>query len=141
MVFLGVKPSFREASCCKVEVVKGGAECGFMTWDVPTAEDCPECGQTLFKKSGKGRMKPFCIIEKCSRFLPEDQRGYYKKKTADTEGTAAETEEKPAAKKTPAKKTAAKKPAKTTAKATTAKKTAAKKTTAKKATPKKKEEG
>ena len=119
-----------------------GAECGFMTWDVPTAEDCPECGQTLFKKSGKGRMKPFCINEKCSRFLPEDQRGYYKKKTADTEGaSAAETEEKPAAKKTTAKKTAAKKPAKTAAKATTAKKTAAKKTTAKKATPKKKEEG
>ena len=119
-----------------------GAECGFMTWDVPTAEDCPECGQTLFKKSGKGRMKPFCINEKCSRFLPEDQRGYYKKKTADTEGaSAAETEEKPTAKKTTAKKTAAKKPAKTAAKATTAKKTAAKKTTAKKATPKKKEEG
>ena len=119
-----------------------GAECGFMTWDVPTAEDCPECGQTLFKKSGRGRMKPFCINEKCSRFLPEDQRGYYKKKTADTEGaSAAETEEKPAAKKTTAKKTAAKKPAKTAAKATTAKKTAAKKTTAKKATPKKKEEG
>ena len=119
-----------------------GAECGFMTWDVPTAEDCPECGQTLFKKSGKGRMKPFCINEKCSRFLPEDQRGYYKKKTADTEGaSAAETEEKPAAKKTTAKKTAAKKPAKTAAKATTAKKAAAKKTTAKKATPKKKEEG
>ena len=83
-----------------------GAECGFMTWDVPTAEDCPECGQTLFKKSGKGRMKPFCINEKCSRFLPEDQRGYYKKKTADTEGaSAAETEEKPTAKKTTAKKT------------------------------------
>ena len=119
-----------------------GAECGFMTWDVPTAEDCPECGQTLFKKSGKGRMKPFCINEKCSRFLPEDQRGYYKKKTADTEGaSAAETEEKPAAKKTPAKKTAAKKPAKTAAKATAAKKTAAKKTTAKKAASKKKEEG
>ena len=119
-----------------------GAECGFMTWDVPTAEDCPECGQTLFKKSGKGRMKPFCINEKCSRFLPEDQRGYYKKKTADTEGaSAAKTEEKPSAKKTTAKKTAAKKPAKTAAKATAAKKTAAKKTTAKKATPKKKEEG
>ena len=26
MVFFGVKPSFRDASCCKVEVVKGGAE-------------------------------------------------------------------------------------------------------------------
>lgn len=101
-----------------------GAECGFMTWDVPTAEDCPECGQTMFKKSGKGRMKPFCINEKCSNFLPEDQRGYYKKKTA-SEGEAPE--EKPAekAKKAAAKKTAAKKPA--------AKKTAAKKTGTKKA--------
>ena len=56
-----------------------GAECGFMSWDVPTELDCPECGQTLFKKSGRGRMKPFCINEKCSHFLPEDKRGYYKK--------------------------------------------------------------
>lgn len=103
-----------------------GAECGFMTWDVPTAEDCPECGQTLFKKSGKGRMKPFCINEKCSRFLPEDQRGYYKKKTA--EDGEATPEEKSAEKKTAAKKTTAKAPAKKTA----AKKTAAKKTAVKK---------
>jgi len=56
-----------------------GAECGFMTWDVPTANDCPVCGQTMFKKSGKGRMKPFCINEQCENFLPEDKRGYYKK--------------------------------------------------------------
>ena len=35
-----------------------GAECGFMTWDVPTAQDCPSCGQTMFKKSGRGQMKP-----------------------------------------------------------------------------------
>ena len=47
-----------------------------MTWDVPTAEDCPRCGQTLFKKSGRGRMKPFCINEACSAFLPEEKRGY-----------------------------------------------------------------
>ncbi|HBJ17693.1 MAG TPA: type I DNA topoisomerase [Clostridiales bacterium] len=118
-----------------------GAECGFMTWDVPTAEDCPECGQTLFKKSGKGRMKPFCINEKCSRFLPEDQRGYYKKKTADTEGTSADTEEKPAAKKTTAKKTAKTTVKKSAARKTTAKAATARKTTAKKASPKKKEEG
>lgn len=79
-----------------------GGECGFMTWDVPTAEDCPKCGQTMFKKSGRGRMKPFCINEACENFLPEDKRGYYKKK---------ETEE-PAEKKKPVKKTAAKKTAK-----------------------------
>ena len=79
-----------------------GAACGFMSWDVPTAEDCPVCGQTMFKKAGKGRNKPFCINETCTNFLPEDKRGYYKKKTA------AEGEEKPepkaAKKKTTRKK-------------------------------------
>ena len=88
-----------------------GAECGFMTWDVPTAEDCPKCGQTLFKKSGRGRMKPFCVNEQCEAFLPEDKRGYYKKKTA-TEGTEGEPAGEPAAaEKKTTKKAAAKKPA------------------------------
>ena len=106
-----------------------GAQCGFMTWDVPTAEDCPVCGQTLFKRSGKGRMKPFCVNPNCSNFLPEDKRGYYKKKTDAAPGgeatpEAVETaapqpeEAKAAKKKTTAKKAAA--PKKTTA----AKKTA-----------------
>ena len=102
-----------------------GAECGFMSWDVPTAEDCSECGQSLFKKSGRGRMKPFCINESCSHFLPEDQRGYYKKKTSEADEKTPE--EVTSAQSAPAKakgKTAAKKPA--------AKKTAAKKTTGKK---------
>ena len=123
-----------------------GAECGFMTWDVPTAEDCPECGQTLFKKSGRGRMKPFCVNEKCARFLPEDQRGYYKKKTETEPGAEGEpAEEKPAEKKTAAKKSTAKKTAaktsatkKTAAKSAATKKTAAKSGAAKK-TPAKKE--
>ena len=85
-----------------------GAECGFMTWDVPTAEDCPKCGFTMFKKSGRGRMKPFCINETCENFLPEDKRGYYKK--AETaEGGEPASEKKPAAKKTAAKKATAKK--------------------------------
>ena len=90
-----------------------GAECGFMTWDVPTAEDCPKCGQTMFKKSGRGRMKPFCINEACENFLPEDKRGYYKKK--DAEDDAPDAEQKPAKKtaKKSAKKPAAKKTAKT----------------------------
>ena len=80
-----------------------GAECGFMTWDVPTEQDCPTCGQTMFKKSGRGRNKPFCINESCVNFLPEDKRGYYKKKTdGEEEGTE----------KKPAKKAAAKKPVK-----------------------------
>ena len=105
-----------------------GMSCGFMSWDVPTELDCPSCGHTMFKKSGRGRMKPFCINESCENFLPEDKRGYYKKPQA--EETAAEVpeaeEKKPSAKK-PAKKTATKK--------TAAKKPAAKKT----ATRKKKE--
>ena len=55
-----------------------GADCGFMTWDVPTAEDCPSCGNTLFKKSGRGRQRMFCINPDCPNFLPEDKRGYRK---------------------------------------------------------------
>ena len=110
-----------------------GTECGFMSWDVPTAEDCPECGFTLFKKSGKGRMKPFCINENCTKFLPEDKRGYYKKKTAESgeeaPGESAGEEKKTAEKKAASKKTAKKTPAKKAA----AKKPAAKKTAAKKA--------
>jgi len=92
-----------------------GAQCGFMSWDVPTAEDCPKCGFTMFKKSGKGRNKPFCINETCENFLPEDKRGYYKK-AAPKDG---ETPEEKPVKKTASKKTAGKK--------TAAKKTAAKK--------------
>jgi DNA topoisomerase-1 len=80
-----------------------------MTWDVPTAEDCPKCGQTLFKKSGRGRMKPFCVNPECENFLPEDKRGYYKK-PADAQAPA-EDESSQKAKKTTAKKTAAKKSA------------------------------
>jgi len=94
-----------------------GAECGFMSWDVPTAEDCPVCGKSLFKKSGRGRMKPFCINEACANFLPEDKRGYYKKPAADASAEAPVEEPK---KKTAAKKTAAKKS--TTKKTTTRKK-------------------
>jgi DNA topoisomerase-1 len=99
-----------------------GADCGFMSWDVPTAEDCPKCGMTMFKKSGKGRNKPFCVNDTCENFLPEDKRGYYKKKTADTEAPAGEKTEKPA-KKSAVKKTASKK-------TTTQKSTAKKKETA-----------
>ena len=93
-------------------------ECDFMTWDVPVKDDCPACGQTMFKKSGRGFKKPFCVNPACERFLPEDQRGYPKKKTESSE---EKTEEKSTEKKTAARKT------------TTTKKTAAKKTTEKKA--------
>ncbi|WP_297234694.1 type I DNA topoisomerase [uncultured Flavonifractor sp.] len=109
--------------------------CDFMTWDVPVKDNCPQCGHTLFKKSGRGFKKPFCINPECPNFLPEDQRGYKKKTTATTEtpaeGAPPEEEKKPA-KKTAAKKTTTKKAA-TTKKTTAAKKTATKKTAAKKA--------
>ena len=88
-----------------------GKDCGFMTWDVPTAEDCPYCGQTLFKKSGKGQKKTFCINENCENFTPEEKRPGYRKPKTDTQDAPAEqkTAKKTAAKKTSAKKTTAKK--------------------------------
>ena len=127
---------------CERNKVVSGESCDFMTWDVPVKDNCPECGMTMFKKSGRGFKKPFCINEKCSRFLPEDQRGYVKKKTDDAakaETTSAGADEKAEPKKT-VKKTAAKKTAskKTTDQKTAAKKTAAKKTAATKKTTAKK---
>jgi DNA topoisomerase-1 len=87
-------------------------ECGFMTWDVPVKDNCPECGQTLFKKSGKGFKKPFCANEACSNFLPEDKRGYPKKPETQTdEKTTAADEKKQAAKKTVSEKASKKKTA------------------------------
>jgi len=115
---------------------KTGKKCEFMSWDVPVKDDCPICGQTMFKKSGRGSKKPFCINPACSNFLPEEKRGYKKKPAAGGEGADAPAEgaaaegktKKPAAKKAAAKKPAAKKPAK---KKAPAKKPAAKKTTKK----------
>ena len=83
-----------------------------MSWDVPTKDNCPECGKTLFKRSGRGRNKPYCINEQCKAFVPEDQRGYKKKAPAEeSAGEELQTEEKKPSKKTSAKKTAAKKTA------------------------------
>ena len=114
--------------------------CDFMTWDVPVKDNCPVCGWTMFKKSGRGFKKPFCINEQCSNFTPEEKRGGWKKKTEEADAPAQEGEEstkKPAdkkstvAKKTTKKADSAKKSAKTTTKKTTTKKTT--KTAAKKA--------
>ena len=127
--------------CCEFLNSKDESrKCDFMTWDVPVKDDCPVCGQTMFKRAGRGFKKPFCINPACSNFLPEEKRGYPRKPAQDkTEGAAEEAAEQSAAetatKKPAAKKTAAKKaPAKKTAakKTTTAKKPAAKKPAAKK---------
>ncbi len=83
-----------------------GTDCGFITWDVPTKNFCPTCGKTLFKKSGRGPLKSFCINESCPNFVPEEQRSY-KKKTPEEKAESAE--KKTAAKKTSTKKTTTKK--------------------------------
>lgn len=118
--------------CCEHQVANktAPATCDFRTWDVPVADDCPVCGQTMFKKAGRGFKKPFCVNPECPNFLPEDQRGW-PKKTAKAEEGGAESKAEGAAGK-PAKKTAEKKiTAKSTAKKekTTAKKAAAAKKT------------
>ena len=130
-----------------------GTDCGFITWDVPTKDFCPACGKTMFKHSGRGPLKSFCINEQCPNFVPEDKRTFKKKtpeekaqaaaekaaKAAEKAAAAEDGEEKKPAKKTTAKKTAAAKTAaKKTAAKTTAKKTTAKKTTAAKKTSTKK---
>ena len=130
-----------------------GTDCGFITWDVPTKDFCPACGKTMFKHSGRGPLKSFCINEQCPNFVPEDERTFKKKTPEEKAQAAAEKaakaaekataaegeEEKKPAKKTAAKKTAAAKTAaKKTAAKTTAKKTTAKKTTAAKKTSTKK---
>jgi len=118
-------------------------ECGFMTWDVPVADNCPVCGQTMFKLSGKGARKPFCINEKCSNFLPEDKRGYKRKPKSDDDNATVEgKEKKTSANQKTAKKATAKKPAKrktATGRSATGK-TAAKKPAIRKPAAKKKAE-
>ena len=117
--------------CCEHRSAKDeSSRCDFMTWDVPVKDDCPVCGQTMFKRSGRGFKRPYCINPACSNFLPEDQRGYPKKKT-DGDGTEPpETEEAPAKKSAAAKKTTAAKKTATAKKTAAAKKPAAAKKTA-----------
>ena len=115
--------------------------CDFMTWDVPVADDCPTCGQTMFKKSGKGFKKPFCINEQCANFTPEEKRGGYRKKTEASEGDAAQAAEVKKAEKKAEKKTEKKTAAKKTAAKSTAKKTTAGKKTSEKKTTRKKSAG
>ena len=93
---------------CEFNIAKDERHCDFMTWDVPVKDNCPVCGQTMFKKSGRGYKRPFCINEKCSNFTPEEKRGGFKKKT-DGESAAEPVKENAGQKKTSAKKPVAKK--------------------------------
>ena len=120
--------------CCdRATAADESQRCDFRTWDVPTKDDCPVCGQTMFKKSGKGFNKPFCSNPECSSFLPEDKRGYRKK----AEDDAAEKKPAKTAGKTGTK--TAKTAAKTTKTAAKTTKTAAKSAKASEKTEKKTE--
>ena len=94
-----------------------GTDCGFITWEVPTKDVCPSCGKTMFKHSGRGPLKSFCINEECPNFVPEDKRSY-RKKSASEKGAAKKSAAKKTTKKTAEKKSAEKK---TTARKTTKK--------------------
>ena len=149
--------------CCENQVANKvrPATCDFRTWDVPVKDDCPHCGQTLFKRQGRGFRKPYCINPDCPGFLPEENRGYPKRRAADSadsaetgetdgtengldaeamadEETAVKTAKKSTRKTTTARKssTAKKSTAEKAAEKSTAEKTA-KKSAAKKATTKK----
>ena len=87
--------------CCEHQVSNKlhPATCDFRTWDVPVQDDCPSCGQTMFKKAGRGARKPFCINPECPNFLPEEQRGGWRKKAENTDTPTAEEAEAPKSKK------------------------------------------
>ena len=62
--------------------------CDFLTWDVPVKDNCPACGKTMFKKSGRGFKRPFCINEECANFVPEEKRGGYPRRTGAADKSA-----------------------------------------------------
>ncbi|MBR6114123.1 MAG: type I DNA topoisomerase [Oscillospiraceae bacterium] len=71
-----------------------GAACGFMTWDVPVKDRCPSCGKSMFKLSGKGQRKPFCVNPECEAFVPEDKRGYRRRSSGEEKTVARPGETK-----------------------------------------------
>ncbi len=47
-------------------------DCNFMTWDMPLEEKCPDCGSSLFKKTGR-LGKIYCAKEGCGYERPLDK--------------------------------------------------------------------
>lgn len=47
-----------------------GKDCGFMTWDEPTKDLCPNCGKTLFKN----RAIVHCLNEDCGYQLKKEKK-------------------------------------------------------------------
>lgn len=57
-------------------------KCTFVTWNEPTAEVCPQCGKTLFKKQGKAPYL-YCENEGCD--FKKDVPRSHRKSKAETE--------------------------------------------------------
>jgi len=66
-------------------------DCDFVSWDQPTDEKCPNCGQPLYIKKGKNLL--YCKDKSCGyrRELPEVENGEQK---AEPESAAGEDENK-----------------------------------------------
>lgn len=107
-------------------------ECGFVSWDKPLAEKCPDCGSLMSEHVERnGRKVRFCLNPECKNARPVRVSKATAEETAEVKAAAKKTSTKASPKKTTAK-TAVKASAKKAAAKTTIKKTAAKKTTAKK---------
>ncbi|MBE6693442.1 MAG: type I DNA topoisomerase [Ruminococcaceae bacterium] len=46
-------------------------ECDFSSWDIPTAEKCPQCGKMLFRKKGKALL--VCHDTACGYSAPDER--------------------------------------------------------------------
>ncbi|MDI6785795.1 MAG: type I DNA topoisomerase [bacterium] len=42
-------------------------KCDFVSWDEPTSDKCPTCGETLFKKRARGKEYLVCIKPECKK--------------------------------------------------------------------------
>ena len=50
-------------------------ECGFMSWDEPTNDKCPQCGGVIYKKRpfrGRGPIRYVCGNKECGYEVPRD---------------------------------------------------------------------
>lgn len=104
-------------------------ECGFVSWDKPIAEKCPDCGSLMSEHVEKsGRKLKYCLNPECKNARP------IRASKAETAEAGDNSAAKKSAAKTTVKKAATKKAAVKKTAAKTSSKAAVKKTTAKKAT-------
>ena len=59
---------------------------GFMTWDVPTKETCPECGQTLFQPLRPRPLQGLLHKRKVPALRPRGQARLQEKARRETRG-------------------------------------------------------